>query len=54
MIARLWQFAIRNPRTTIAGLAAIAAALSPVHSKQVAEIAAGIGLILSADSKKEQ
>ena len=48
---RAWHFFVANPKSSLAGLAAIAAALSPGHTAQISSIAAGIGLILSADAK---
>jgi hypothetical protein len=48
---RAWRFALANPKSSLAGLAAIAASLFPGHTAQISSIAAGIGLILSADAK---
>lgn len=41
----------RNPKSTIAGLAAIAAAFCPSHTAQISAIAAGVGLILAGDAQ---
>jgi hypothetical protein len=48
---RAWRFASANPKSSLAGLAAIGAALFPSHTAQIGSIAAGIGLILAADAK---
>lgn len=49
---RLLNQIVDNPKTTIAGLATIGAALLPKHSIQIGLIAAGIGNILSKDGDK--
>lgn len=54
ILDRVWRFFLANPRSTLAGLAAIGAACWPGHAQQLAEIAAGIGLILAADAQKEK
>jgi hypothetical protein len=41
----------RNPKSTLAGLAAIAAAFFPEYTSKISAIAAGVGLILAADGK---
>jgi hypothetical protein len=51
LIDRAWRFARRNPRSTVAGLAAIGGAFWPGHTAQIGSIAAGLGLILAADAK---
>jgi hypothetical protein len=48
---RAWRFARRNPRSTLAGLTAIAGAFWPAHTAQIAAIAGGLGLILAADAQ---
>lgn len=50
-LARLLRMALENPKSTIAGLAAIAAAFWPAHTVQISAIAAGVGLILAGDAK---
>lgn len=46
--------ALKSPRTTIAGLAAIACALFPHHTSTIAGIATGLGLIFAADAEKPE
>jgi hypothetical protein len=48
---KVWRRGWDNPKSTVAGLAAIAAVLWPAHTVQIASIAAGIGLILAGDAK---
>ena len=42
--------ALDNPKTSIAGVFAILAALLPAHAREIAEIAAGFGLIFAQDA----
>lgn len=44
----------RHYRSSIAGLAAIAAVFFPHHTSQIASIAAGVGLLFAADAGKEK
>jgi len=50
-LARFCDLVAKNPRSTVAGLAAIAAAFWPAHTVQISAIAAGIGLICAGDAK---
>jgi hypothetical protein len=50
-LADIARFLARNPRSSIAGLAAIVAALLPGHTAQISSIAAGVGLLLTQDAK---
>lgn len=43
-----------HPRTTVAGIASIAALFAPQYSTQIATAAAGIGLMLSGDAASKQ
>lgn len=51
LVARVIRLLAKNPKSTIAGLATIAAACLPKYSGQIAAIAAGLGLMLAADAK---
>lgn len=50
-IAALIERAIANPKTTLAGISAIAAALWPHHAMTIAAVVTGLGLIFAQDSK---
>jgi hypothetical protein len=51
LLERAIAFLRRNPKSTLAGLAAIAAAFWPERTAQISSIAAGVGLILASDAK---
>jgi hypothetical protein len=50
-IQRAWDAIARNPKSTIAGMATIAAAFWPHHTVEISAIAAGLGLICAQDAK---
>jgi|GEM_PF-3930807 len=49
-IARAWRFVLSNPRSSIAGVAALLASFSPKYAGQITGIATGIGFLLTSDA----
>jgi hypothetical protein len=50
-LLHLVQRALASPKTTVAGLAVIAASFSPAHAAAISTVAGAVGLILSADAR---